>query len=204
MPTVWHPEPSPGFNGVAKRFCLDLAEAAGVTVDPMIYSKTRLFRAPNSRHPKTGLYKRRLSLDELTHLKPEAVVELARLPEPFDIPTGPALCHRADDDWSKARRAVERRADRYTSARDGPPKLSAFARRFIRDGELDGAQREVSTFQVAAELTEVYLAGGIDQLVFALLEETALDSGLPPSEVRHAIEGGLAHARKQKEGNNQE
>jgi hypothetical protein len=199
IPAVWHPEPSPGFNAVAKRFCLDLAEAAGVVVDPMIYTKTRLFRCPNSKHT-SGLYKRRLSLDELTHLKPEAVVALARRPEPFDIPAGPALCLQAADDWCKARRAVESRAGRHAGPRDGPPRLSPFARRFIRDGELDDHKREVSTFRVAAELAEVYLSGGIDRLVFALLEESALDSGLAPSEVKHAIEGGLAHARRQREG----
>jgi hypothetical protein len=128
------------------------------------------------------------------------VVALARRPEPFDIPAGPALCLQAADDWGKARRAVESRAGRPAGPRDGPARLSPFARRFIRDGELDDHMREVSTFRAAAELTEVYLDGGIDRLVFALLEEAALDSGLTPSEVKHAIEGGLAHARRQREG----
>jgi hypothetical protein len=200
IPAVWHAEPSPVFNAVAKRFCLDLAEAAGVVADPTIYTKTRIFRAPNSRHPKTGLHKRRLSLDELTHLKPEAVVELARRPEPFDIPAGPALCLQAAEDWSEARRTVESRVERHAGSRDGSTRLTAFARRFIREGELDDRMREVSVFRVAAELTEVYLAGGIDRLLFSVLEEAALESGLAPSEVRHAIEGGLAHARRQREG----
>jgi len=200
IPAVWHPEPSVGFNAVARRFCLDLAEAAGVVADAAIYSKTRLFRAPNSRHPKSGLYKRRLTLDELTKLKPEAVVELARRPEPFDIPTGPPHCLQAAEDWSKASRAVESRAERRAAPRSGPGRLTAFARRYIRAGELDGQVREVSTFRVAAELTEAYLNGGIDHLLLVLLEEPALDSGLTASEVKHAIEGGLAHARRQREG----
>jgi hypothetical protein len=197
--TVWHPEPSPAFHAVAKAFCLNLAEAAGVVVDGTIYSKTRLFRAPNSKH-KSGLFKRRLTLDELTYLKPQAIIDLARHPEPFDIPTGPALCLRAADDWSKARRAVERRVERWAAPRDGAAKLSVFARRFLRDGELDERQREVSTFRVAAELSEVYLTFGFDRLLFALLEETALDSGLTPAETRHAIEGGLNHARRAEGG----
>jgi hypothetical protein len=82
IPTVWHPSPSPHFNSIAKLFCLAVAEAANIVLDGSIYSKTRLFRAPNSRHQKTGLFKRRLTLDELTHLKAESVVELARRPEP--------------------------------------------------------------------------------------------------------------------------
>ena len=83
---LWHPESSPRFNEVAKRFCLDLAQRAGVVADPTVYSKTRLFRAPNSRHP-SGRYKRRLSLDEVTFLKPEAILALAVEPVAFDLPT---------------------------------------------------------------------------------------------------------------------
>ena len=84
IPTaLWGPPPSPCFHETAKRFALAHAERAGIVVDALIYSKTRLFRAPNSRHPKTGLFKRRLALDELMHLEPAAIVELARHPEPF-------------------------------------------------------------------------------------------------------------------------
>lgn len=199
IPVVWHPEPSPTFNAVAKRFCADLADAAGVAIDGTVYSKTRLFRAPNSRHP-SGLYKRRLSLEELMHLKPSAAVKLAERPEPFEIPCGPPSCPRAAEDWSKARRAVESRENHRAANRTGEAKLSAFARRYIRDGELDAQQREVSTFRVAAELSEVYLSAGFGGLLHAVLEETALDSGLAPSEVKHAIDGGIAHAQRQREG----
>ena len=200
IPAVWRPEPSPDFHGTAKRFCLDLAEGAGIIADGSIYTKTRLFRAPNSPHPKTGSFKRRLSLAELTHLKPEAVIERAREPEPFDIPTGPLFSSQAADDWSKARQSVVRRSVRQASRHDGPSKLSAFALRYLRDGELDPGQREVSTFRVAAELTEIYLKDGFDRVLFALLEDAALDSGLTPSEAKHAIEGGLLHARRREGG----
>ena len=154
IPTTWHPEPSPDFHIVAKLFCLAMAEAANVAVDGSIYSKTRLFRAPNSRHPKTGLFKRRLTLDELSFLKPEAVVEMARHPEPFKIPTGPALFLSAAEDWAKARRVVDRQADRRPRPVDGEARLTAFLRRFLRDGELEPDRRAVSTFRAAAELAE--------------------------------------------------
>ena len=197
IPAVWHPEPSTAFNASAKCFCLDLAEGAGVVADPTIYSKTRLFRAPNSRHPKTGLFKRRLSLDELTHLKPEAIIDLARQPEPFDIPTGPALCLRAAEDWSKARRAVEQRAERKAAASgDGPRKLNALTLAFIREGATDG-ERALRLFQAAANLAEF---GCTPELAHALLDEVALDSGLTPSETRRQIESGLSHARQREGG----
>src|SRR5262249_52760619 len=121
---------------MAKRFALAHAERAGVVVDPAIYSKTRLFRAPNSRHPKTGLFKRRLSLDDLTYLKAEAIVEMAQSPEPFDIPIPAKPSPTAVGDWNNAVKAVDRRAvERRSIPIDGMAKLSAFARRFIRDGE---------------------------------------------------------------------
>jgi hypothetical protein len=201
IPTLWHPAPSTHFNAIAKVFCLAVAEAANVVVDGLIYSKTRLFRAPNSRHPKTGLFKRRLTLDELTHLKVEAVLEMARQPEPFEIPSGPALCLSATEAWSKARRVAERQAEMRSAPRDGDPRLSSFLRRYIRDGEVDADRRAVSTFRAAAELGEIYQTAGFDAVAHALLAEAALDSGLTPSEVKRQIDCGLAHGRKrQREG----
>ncbi len=196
IPATWHPEPSTSFHAIAKRFCLELAESAGVVVDPAIYSKTRLFRAPNSRHPKTGLYKRRLSLDELTHLKPEAIVSLARHPEPFDIPTGPERCPQAADDWSRARRAVEQTACRWIKTdSERKTKLQALTLDLIREGAPDG-EREVRVFRAAANLAEF---GCPSELAHALLTDAALDSGLTPGEAHRAIDCGLAHVRQQNE-----
>jgi hypothetical protein len=200
IPTAWHPEPSPHFNSIAKVFCFRLAEEATLAIDGSIYSKSRLFRAPNSRHPTTGLFKRRLTLDELTHLKIEAVVELARHPEPFKIPSGPALCLSAADDWDKARRVVERQVERHRVPRDGNVELTAFLKRFIRDGELDKDRRAVSTFRAAAELSEFYMSYGFEALAHALLVDAALDSGLSPSEAKRQIDCGLAHGRRPKKG----
>jgi hypothetical protein len=202
LPTsLWGPAPSVQFHETAKRFCLAHAERAGVIVDGTIYSKTRLFRAPNSRHPKTGLFKRRLTLDELMHLKPEAIVELARQPMPFRIPSPTVTSPTAVADWLEAGRAVERRAvEQRARVDNGAAKLTAFARRFVRDGELDADKRAVSTFRVAAELSEFFLIHGFDSLVHALLTEAALDSGLGPGEAKRQIDSGLAHARRQKEG----
>jgi hypothetical protein len=200
IPTTWHPAPSPEFNVVAKHFCLRVAEDAKVVVDGLIYSKTRLFRAPNSRHPKTGLFKRRLSLNELTHLKTEAIVDLARQPAPFAIPGGPAHCLSAADDWAEARRAVERHTERVRAPHAGTVEISAFLKRFIRDGELDAEKRAVSVFRAAAELAELHDTHSFDAVVHALLTDCALDSGLSPSEAKRQIDCGLAHGRRQREG----
>jgi hypothetical protein len=111
VPTsLWGPAPSRSFHETARRFCLAIADRAGIVVDPLNYNKTRLFRAPNSRHPKTGLFKRRLTLDKLMSLNVEGVVELARRPEPFRVSRVAATSPTAAADWADAAGAVERRA----------------------------------------------------------------------------------------------
>jgi hypothetical protein len=77
------------------------------------------------------------------------------------------------------------------------PRLSAFAMRFIRHGELDADKRAVSVFRVAAELGEHDCPTG---LAHALLTEPARDSGLTESETRRQIDCGLDRARRQREG----
>lgn len=57
--------PSETFHQTAKEMALEVAEKVGVEIDSSIYSKTRLFRCPNTRHGKTGLYKIPISYWEL-------------------------------------------------------------------------------------------------------------------------------------------
>jgi hypothetical protein len=201
VPTsLWEPTPSFRFNNVAKRFALAHAERAGVVVDPLIYSKTRLFRAPNSRHPKTGLFKRRLAFDELIHLSVEGIVEVARQPMPFAVPTITTTSPTAVADWRDATGAVERRAadrtGRQPTFSDGSPKLNALTLAFIRDGAPEG-ERAVRLFQAAANLGEFDCPAS---LAHALLAEAARDSGLTPNETRKQINAGLAHGQRQKQG----
>jgi hypothetical protein len=198
VPTaLWEPTPCDCFHETAKRFALAHGERAGVVVDGTIYSKTRLFRAPNSRHPKTGLFKRRLALDELMHLKPEAIVETARHPEPFRVSRRAGPSPTAAAEWLEAGRAVGRRADERRAAfPDGSTKLTAATRAFIRDGAPDG-ERALQLFRAAANLGEFDCP---PELAHALLTEAALDSGLMPSEAARQIDCGLAHARRQREG----
>ena len=63
--TIWSPVPSVTFHKTARQLAENIAEIAGVKIDTGVYDRVRAFRAPNLRHPKTGLHKRRLSLDEL-------------------------------------------------------------------------------------------------------------------------------------------
>ena len=94
------------------------------------------------------------------HLKPEAVVELARHPSRSRSRAGPALSPTAAADWLEAGRAVERRADERRAAyRDGTPKLTARPSTFIRDGERRTASEPSRLFRAAAEPGGIRLPG---------------------------------------------
>ena len=71
LPTaLWSPAPSDVFHKVCRRFAEHVAELAAVTIDTGVYDRVRAFRAPNSRHPKTGLHKRRLSYRRIARAAP--------------------------------------------------------------------------------------------------------------------------------------
>jgi hypothetical protein len=193
LPTcLWTPTPSVDFHRVARRFAESAAEAAAVTTDGGVYDRVRLFRAPNSRHPKTGLHKRRLSLDELANLKLDAILSLAKEPAPFDVPTPAGTSDQAAVDWRVAAAGVAEQSEAKVARRaaGAGATLNRSTLEFIRDGAVAG-DRHRMLFSAAANLAEF---GCPPSLAVALLEESALDSGLPPKEVRRQIECGLAAA----------
>ena len=194
LPTIWKPPPSMTFNRVARRFAEGLAAAVGVAIDSGVYDKVRAFRCPNSRHGKTGLHKRALSLDELVGLSAERIQRLAASPQPFDLPTPTGSNGQAADDWQAAADAVNAEAvavaDRRTSGQAA--KLNRATLAFIRDGATPG-DRHRALFSAAANLGEF---GCPADLAHELLTAAGLDSGLSPSETRRQIECGLNHQNK--------
>jgi len=181
------PPPAVDFHRTCRRFAEQLAIGIGVAIDAGVYDKVRLFRAPNSRHPKTGLHKRRLSFDELLHLRTEAIVQLAATPEPFDIPAPTATNPQAVEDWTAATADVRRAANANAERHSRNATLNRSTIAFIRDGATIGDRHRL-LFSSAANLAEFDCPS---DLAFALLAESALDSGLPPSDVRRQIECGL-------------
>jgi hypothetical protein len=195
LPTSWGPPLTLTFHRTARRFAEALAAAAGVQIDTGVYDKVRLFRAPNSRHPKTGLHKRHLSFGALMHLDAGRIVELAKAPEPFEPPSA-AVNDQAAADWEAAVQAVEREAEAMSQRRtiaDGTARLNRATLEFIRDGA-DQGDRHRLLFSAAANLGELDCP---PVLAHALLTEAALDSGLSPADVRRQIECGLHHNRKE-------
>lgn len=188
------PAPSNVFHRVCRKLAAGLAEAAAVVVDAGVYDAVRAFRAPNSRHPKTGLHKRRLSFDELLHLSLDGIRKLAAAPSPFDIPFPPPENDRAAADWQEATNALERESAALAerNAYGDNAKLNRSTLAFIRDGAAMGDRHRL-LYSAARNLAE---CGGPQPLIHALLTESALDTGLPPKDVRRQIDCGIADAKK--------
>jgi hypothetical protein len=195
LPLCWNAPRSLDFNRVSRRFAEGFAQLAGVKIDTSIYDKVRAFRAPNSRHPKTGLHKRRLTHEELMGLSLDGIRRLAESPEPFALPAPSAMCEQAAADWSdaaaRAREEAEGKAQRRAAVANGTPTLNRQTLDFIRDGTEQGDRHRL-LFSAAANLAEFNCPPA---LAHALLTDAALDSGLSPSDVRRQIECGLAHVK---------
>ena len=194
LPTsLWMPSPAVTFHATTRRLAEALAERVGVVIDVGVYDRVRAFRAPNSRHPKTGLHKRRLSFDELMGLSVDAIKRLAEKPEAFDLPTMPPVNEQASTDWREAAHNIERATEAKAERRAAgmPPRLNRLTLEVIRNIETIAAgDRHRVLFTSAANLAEF---GCPPELAHALLTEAGLDSGLSPSDVRRQIECGLKH-----------
>ena len=194
---LWKPEPSANFHRIARRVAESIAQTAGVVVDTSIYDAVRAFRAPNSRHPKTGLHKVRLEVSALMAWGASAILKYAAEPRGFEPPELPE--ESADffvANWDTA--ATQVRAEAYAIrerraavAVDGA-KLNKLTLTFIREGAAVGDRHRL-LFSAAANLAECNCPPA---LAFELLTEAALDTGLPPGEVKRQIECGLTQGGK--------
>jgi hypothetical protein len=199
IPTaLWGPPAGTDFHAVARQFVEAIAADAGVAVDVGVFDRVRAFRAPNSRHPKTGLHKRFVPVDVLDLASVDGVLSLARTPEPFDVPSADGV-ESADflvAVWERAARAVVEKAAAVEQRRleltsgDRAATVNKLTRAVL-NGEVVEGDRHRLIFSAAANLTEV---GCSRSAVHALLTEPALDLGLPPKEVSRQIECGVAHA----------
>jgi hypothetical protein len=201
IPTAaWQPEPDPHFHRFARAFCERLAALAGVAIDAGVYSLTRLFRAPNSRHRKTGRHKRRFDFDSFMGMKLESIERLAERPEPFEVPAAQATCEAAAADWQAAvawtRRQADTQAARQAALADGAPALNRQTLDFIREGADEG-NRHRRLYSATRNLAEL---GCPTALAHALLTDAALDCGLTPRDVHRQIECGLKdHGKLQRD-----
>ncbi len=199
LPTaLWAPPASADFHAVTRQFAETLAAEARVVVDVGVYDRVRAFRAPNSRHPRTGLHKRFVPVDVLDLASVDGVLSLARTPEPFDVP-GTDGVDSADmlvAVWDAAARAVaekaaaaeQRRVERANG--DRPASVNKLTRAFLA-GEVEVGDRHRLLYSASANLAEL---GCPLSACHAILTEPALDLGLPPKDVARQIECGHAAA----------
>jgi hypothetical protein len=199
IPTaLWAPTASADFHAIARQFVETVAAAAGVAVDVGVFDRVRAFRAPNSRHPKTGLHKRFVPVEILDTVTVDGVLGMARTPEPFDPPStdGVESADMLVAVWDAAGRAVvekaaaaeQRRQEVASGERAGT--VNKLTRSFL-NGEVVEGDRHRLLYSAAANLSEL---GCSPAAVRALLTEPALDTGLPPKEVARQIDCGIAAA----------
>jgi len=199
IPTaLWAPPASADFHAVARQFAETVAAGAGVGVDVAVFDRVRAFRAPNSRHPKTGLHKRFVPVEILDTVTVNGVLSLARTPEPFDVPStdGVESADMLVSVWERASRAVAEKSAAAEQRRveiangDRAATLNRKTRAFLA-GEVAVGERHPRLYSAAANLAEL---GCPLSAVRALLTEPALDLGLPPKDVARQIECGHAAA----------
>jgi len=194
VPLTLNPEPSPTFHLITRRLAEGLATVAGVKIDTAIYDRVRCFRAPNSRHPKTGRHKRRLTHAELFGLSAARVAELAHEPAPFELSVSSEPVPEMETDWTEATSLVTDKAFRCGRKHSPGGRLQRDTLEFIRNGAEEG-ERHTRLFRAAGNLREFNAAS---ELIDSLLMEAALDSGLSPSEAARQIRCGIEHAERQR------
>jgi hypothetical protein len=66
---------------IVKNLAFELADTLSLpTLDRSVYTNARMWRIPNTTHPKTGMFKIELTFDELRDWSPEKIMEQARGP----------------------------------------------------------------------------------------------------------------------------
>jgi hypothetical protein len=194
-------DPAHNNHHVARRLATEVASAVGIKIDESVYLPSQIWRAFNSRHHKTGLFKLRIDADDLLQITPEAVLRLATVPISFDLPQpvrNPAILA----EWAKAAKSVRDDADsqqkeRKTVASSHGGKINALTWAFLYEGAGEG-ERHRLLFSAAANLAEF---ATIDELIAAILSRPGIDSGLTPLDVARQIECGIKHARKNRDSN---
>lgn len=192
-----HPPPAVGFQHVCRTFAEALAALAGVRIDTGIYDANHIVRLPNTRHPRTGLFKRRIEPDALFMMDLAGILETAKHPAGDGIPAVRLPVEQLAADWHEAERDTAARADARAAVRRDCGAVDARAPRYFVDLLRFGADvgdRHQTLFRCAAWLTE---QGAPPSLVAALLTEPGRDVGLSPKDVDRQIACGIAHARQQ-------
>ena len=194
LPTGNYPGMSAGNHEVAKVLACRIADEACVTIDSGVYDPIRLSAWPNSRHPRTGLYKVHLDAEELDEMSLRRVLETAAAPVVFDVAPPCSTSVKFAADWDQAAKEAPK-VGAPRKPRNGPRKApNRLTQLLIHDpGDIKPGERHRVIFSAAADLAEFETT---DELIAAIVTPPALHTGLPPREVARQIECGIAHTRQ--------
>jgi len=193
----WRPNGGVTFHRIARAFAEGVAQAADIVIDVSVYDRVRAFRAPNSRHSKTGLHKRFLPPEQLGTLTIDDIVELARRPTPFQMSNtmNPQLIPSLAAAWEVAEQAVAAqdaaatRRQEQTNDSTAAAKLNRVTLEIIRGEPIAIGDRHRLIYSAARNLAQ---AGASLHLTQQLLVEPARDAGLPPRDVDRQIRCGFS------------
>lgn len=202
IPTrLWLGSGGPRFHRIAGVFALLVANTAGISIDAGVYDRVRALRAPNSRHPKTGLHKRHTPTEQFESLSLADVLDRASQPGPFVAPDCNAMpiVDGLVAHWKAAEAAVEEEALAAQKRREdlaaglAKPQLNRLTLTIIRGEPIAVGDRHRLIYSAARDLAS---SGAPRHLIDSLLRDASLDTGLPPREVDRQLDCGFADARQ--------
>ncbi|HNZ48178.1 MAG TPA: AAA family ATPase [Candidatus Hydrogenedentes bacterium] len=169
---------------IAKRFkdpynCIDLK----------IYDHQRIFRLPNTRHPKSGKLKVMYRASDFVELDPLYILNKDTAQNAdflFSDDAGEWLAPV----WKAAVNQIEKEAAPLPSRAEGFRDLSGDTVDFIKHGAKEG-ERNTSLFKAACNLYEMNMT---QPAVEKLLAPAARDSGLSEAEIQKTLQSASKHA----------
>ncbi|HET6575908.1 MAG TPA: hypothetical protein VFG68_20065 [Fimbriiglobus sp.] len=192
------PPPAVGFQHTARTLAEALAGRAGVKIDTAIYDVNHIIRLPNTQHPRTKLFKRRIDADALFRLDIDGIRKHAAHPAGDGLPAVRTVPAQLVTDWHEAERLTARATEARAAVRRDSGTAGTRAPRYfldlIRFGVPEG-ERHATLFRCAAWLSE---QGAPPSLCSAILTEPGRDVGLSPTDVGRQIQCGIDHARRQR------
>lgn len=195
LPTeLWRPSPGDDFSERARRFVHAVVNEAKITIDSSIYSRVSLIRAPNTRNPKTGLFKRHIPAEQIDTVSVQEVLDSARDPFLFQpkLATAQELSEPLVSLWAEAAVRVAKSRDYTLRLRDEvnagtrKPEIWSVTRRVLAAKVPEG-KRNTSLFWAAVNLAE---CGVSLPVIGELLGYPAKVMGLAEYEIDRTIENG--------------
>jgi hypothetical protein len=127
------PPPAVGFHRTARTLAEALASRAGVRIDPSIYNIAPIIRLPNTSHPRTGLFTRRIDAEALFALELDGLRRHVTHAVGDSIPAVRTPAAQLAADWREAEAATLRQHDARAAARCDCGPTDARAPRYLLD-----------------------------------------------------------------------